>query len=463
MADVLSLPKTGCIDLLMKKILIVDDDVFSRTLLIDSLSQYPDYEILEAADGLQAIELCRRSSPDLVVLDVEMPGLSGIDVAAILKTNLDIPFVFLSSHGGGKIIRLAADSGAMGYIVKPVTAARLVPAIEVALQRSSELKYLQNERTSLAGALDHLHKIASQVPGVVYQYRLRPDGSACFPFASQAIREIFRVSPEDVREDASPVLAVVHPDDYDGIAASIQESAQELTPWHHEYRVKFDDGTVRWLFGNAHPQREEDGAVLWHGFITDISERKQIEEQVHQLAFYDPLTRLPNRRLLNDRLSQTLATSRRSGCYGALMFLDLDNFKLLNDTHGHVVGDMLLIVAADRLRSCVREMDTVARFGGDEFVVMLNELAADKAESGAQALVVAEKIRMALSEPYLLTFSRDGITDISVEHRCTASIGVTLFINYDGSQDDILKWADTAMYRSKEAGRNLIRFYEQSA
>lgn len=202
--------------------------------------------------------------------------------------------------------------------------------------------------------------------------------------------------------------------------------------------------------------------MLWHGFITDISERKQIEEQVHQLAFYDPLTRLPNRRLLNDRLSQTLATSRRSGCYGALMFLDLDNFKLLNDTHGHVVGDMLLIVAADRLRSCVREMDTVARFGGDEFVVMLNELAADKAESGAQALVVAEKIRMALSEPYLLTFSRDGITDVSVEHRCTASIGVTLFINYDGSQDDILKWADTAMYRSKEAGRNLIRFYEHS-
>ena len=130
--------------------------------------------------------------------------------------------------------------------------------------------------------LSRLNKIASRVPGVVFQYRLRPDGSSCFPFASEAIRVIYRVSPEEVREDAAKVLANVHPDDMGGIATSIQKSAQDLTPWRHEYRVKFDDGTVRWLFGNSLPQREADGGTLWHGFITDITEHKQAEAELDE-------------------------------------------------------------------------------------------------------------------------------------------------------------------------------------
>jgi PAS domain S-box-containing protein len=129
-------------------------------------------------------------------------------------------------------------------------------------------------------ALNRLQKIASRVPGVVYQYRLRPDGSSCFPFASEAIKEIYRVSPEEVIDDASKVFAILHPDDIEGIASTIQTSELDLTPWRHEYRVKFDDGTVRWLFGNALPQRETDGSTLWHGFITDITERKQMEEKL---------------------------------------------------------------------------------------------------------------------------------------------------------------------------------------
>ena len=155
-----------------------------------------------------------------------------------------------------------------------------------------------------------------------------------------------------------------------------------------------------------------------------------------------------------------MAASKRSGCYGALMFLDLDNFKPLNDTHGHVVGDLLLIEVADRLKACVREMDTVARFGGDEFVVMLSDLNADKAESTLQAEIVAEKIRIRLAEPYLLTIRHEGKADSTVEHLCTVSIGVTLFLNHVADQDDILKWADAAMYQAKDAGRNSIRFHD---
>ena len=199
-----------------------------------------------------------------------------------------------------------------------------------------------------------------------------------------------------------------------------------------------------------------------HRFIVlsrDITERKQMEAQVRQLAFYDLLTKLPNRRLLNDRLSQAMSVSKRSGCYGAVMFFDLDNFKPLNDNYGHAVGDLLLIEVAERLKCSVREMDTVARFGGDEFVVIISELDVDKAESTRQAGIIAEKIRAALAEPYLLETHQQGQQASIVEHHCTTSIGVVMFVNEQENQSDILKWADVAMYQAKEAGRNQVRFY----
>ena len=195
----------------------------------------------------------------------------------------------------------------------------------------------------------------------------------------------------------------------------------------------------------------------------DIIERKQMEEQVRQLAFYDPLTHLPNRRLLNDRLSQTLLASKRSAFYGALMFMDLDNFKALNDKHGHSAGDLLLVEVASRLKACVREIDTVARFGGDEFVVLLDELALGQEESKAQAGVIAEKIRLALAETYVLSVERESTDAVTLEHRCTASIGVTLFIHSEASQEDILMRADAAMYQAKEQGRNRVQFYASKA
>ena len=192
----------------------------------------------------------------------------------------------------------------------------------------------------------------------------------------------------------------------------------------------------------------------------DISERKRVEAQIYDMAFYDALTRLPNRRLLGDRLEQTIANCKRSGNYGALMFLDLDNFKPLNDVHGHDVGDLLLIEVARRISNCIRESDTVARFGGDEFVVILGKLDTSKAESAAQASNVAEKIRIRLSEPYLLNVQQAGGSQINIEHRCTSSIGMVLFMDQDANSSDIIKWADMAMYQGKSAGRNSIRFYE---
>jgi diguanylate cyclase (GGDEF)-like protein len=144
------------------------------------------------------------------------------------------------------------------------------------------------------------------------------------------------------------------------------------------------------------------------------------------------------------------------------MFLDLDNFKSLNDAHGHDVGDLLLIEAAKRITSCVRESDTVARFGGDEFVVILSQLNVKEAASSAQARIVAEKIRVKLSNPYFLTVQQDGDAKITIEHRCTSSIGMVLFMDHETPLIEIIKRADSAMYQGKAAGRNSIRFYDEN-
>jgi diguanylate cyclase (GGDEF)-like protein/PAS domain S-box-containing protein len=230
---------------------------------------------------------------------------------------------------------------------------------------------------------------------------------------------------------------------------------------NEEWATFASDGHRELLETTKIPIVHSDGHIIGVlGIGHDITLRKQMEQQVHELAYYDSLTRLPNRRLLADRLMQSMAISKRSGNYCALMFIDLDNFKPLNDAKGHAAGDLLLIDAANCLRGCVREVDTVARFGGDEFIVLINELVVDKALSVGQATHIAEKMRMALSTPYSLQInSAESATEL-IEHECTASIGVVIFNDNEFTQDDVLKFADLAMYKAKEAGRIQIRFFD---
>lgn len=216
----------------------------------------------------------------------------------------------------------------------------------------------------------------------------------------------------------------------------------------------------RWFTMSATPLGGgRRGAVVVH---SDISERKRIEEQVRKFAYSDSLTQLANRRLLHDRLALAQATSKRNGEYGAVILLDLDNFKPLNDEYGHAVGDLLLIEVAHRLSRSVRAVDTVARLGGDEFVIVLGGLDADQDVSRLEALAIAEKIREALARPYLLAL-QDGSSSSTVEHRCSSSIGVALFHGLSNNQNEILKAADIAMYRAKLSGRNTVRLYEATS
>uniref|UniRef100_Q478F7 Diguanylate cyclase/phosphodiesterase with PAS/PAC sensor(S) n=1 Tax=Dechloromonas aromatica (strain RCB) TaxID=159087 RepID=Q478F7_DECAR len=186
--------------------------------------------------------------------------------------------------------------------------------------------------------------------------------------------------------------------------------------------------------------------------FSDISNLKVAESEIHHLAFYDPLTAMPNRRLLLNRLDQACVSAKRSGQFGALLIIDIDHFKTLNDTLGHDVGDHLLVEVARRLSACIREGDTAARQGGDEFVVMLEELGSEQEGAAVQAEIVAEKIRLELARPYLL----NGDT----EYFRSASIGISLFFGQEKTIDILLKQADIALYKAKDAGRNAIRFFD---
>ncbi len=229
-----------------------------------------------------------------------------------------------------------------------------------------------------------------------------------------------------------------------------------------EYEITPADGSpVRQVRSIARLEKNDFGSrALVLGFLQDITQSKHLEEQVRHLAFYDSLTKLANRHLLNDRLIQSLVQNQRNASNGALLFIDLDNFKPLNDTHGHAIGDLLLVEAANRLVNCVRKGDTAARFGGDEFVVMLNELDLNPIIARSQATSVAEKILSSLADPYELSVLLKDDQVKVIKHHCTASIGVALFQNHAASPDEVLLWADTAMYRAKAAGRNSYCFYE---
>ena len=223
-----------------------------------------------------------------------------------------------------------------------------------------------------------------------------------------------------------------------------------------EVQHRCKDGRMLWGEVFAKPHRDAQGTITgYHGITRETTDRKLLQDQVRNLAFYDPLTQLANRRLLVDRLTQILRSYQRQSGQGALLFLDLDNFKSLNDAHGHGAGDLLLIEVAQRIKTCVRCVDTVARFGGDEFVVLLDALSGDAV---TQAGAIAEKIRVSLAQPYHITVTPTHLPRMTVEHRCSASIGVVLLDGYDTQPNAIIDKADAAMYRAKQDGRNCVRF-----
>ena len=232
--------------------------------------------------------------------------------------------------------------------------------------------------------------------------------------------------------------------------------------WSGEIWNRRKDGVVYPESLAISAARDANGRTQHYvAIFSDITLRKEAEQKVHHQAMFDTLTGLPNRSLLFDHLNLSLAASKRRSSHGGLLFLDLDNFKPLNDTHGHEAGDLLLIEVARRLSASVREVDTVARFGGDEFVVLLNDLGDDRAGAVKFLEGIAEKIRKALALPYRILTESQGGFNTTIEHRCSASIGGVTFFDHATRQDELIKRADLAMYKAKSDGGNTVRLHEE--
>lgn len=298
-----------------------------------------------------------------------------------------------------------------------------------------------------------LQKLTSQLPAGLFQFTAHADGSSTVRHVSDGCQRITGIPSQEIYTHPAIFGDLVVHEDREAFFRSLFDATSQFRAWDHEFRLRARDGTVKWIHLLAHPEQEPDG-ITWYGCISDVSVRKQQELEIEELAFFDPLTGLPNRRLLLRRISGAVETCAGRGGHAALLFIDLDNFKTLNDTQGHDVGDLYLIEVASRLRSCVGEADTVARIGGDEFVVILERPGGSPAEVSRAAIVAAGRILASLRNEFRLG---------KLHHVGSASLGIVVFDGSERRVEQLLKHADIAMYQAKAAGRNGMALFDPAA
>jgi len=283
-----------------------------------------------------------------------------------------------------------------------------------------------------------LEKLSAEVPGGIYQYQLDADGHSSFPYASQGLFDIYEVDLQLLREDATAVFERIHPDDLERVRRSVRYSAEHLSPWREEYRVCLPRAGLRWVRGEATPEPGEEGCTLWHGYLTDISDLKGVEEELRALSVTDALTGIHNRRYFQERLKVELDRAQRDGLDLAVIMLDIDHFKRINDQYGHAVGDHVLRSLCQRISQRLRRTDVFCRLGGEEFMVLC---------PGSNA----EQARMLAIELW------HGVRSVPVEGvgKVTASFGVAGWRLGEGA-DALLLRADAGVYAAKQAGRDRV-------
>ena len=414
-------------------ILLVDDMPSNLHVLVSALKD--TYRIKTAVNGPDALDLAaREDKPDLILLDIMMPGMSGIEVLQHLREQPEtgrIPVVFVTADNTEQSQLDALELGADDYLAKPVVTAILLLRVRNLLQR----KQVEREL-----------RLASHVFSYSGEAIMITDKNNRIIEINPSFTRLTGYQLEDVQGKDPKIISSGRTtrDEYKAMWKCIDEQGF----WQGELWDRRKDGAVYPKLLTVSVVRNFSGVIDFHiGSFTDISRQKSVEAEMRHIANHDALTGLPNRLHVQVVLEQALAAARRNKGEVAVMFIDLDRFKIVNDTLGHAVGDALLIQVAERLRRNIRESDLVARLGGDEFVVVMSD---DKILNGATN--VAEKILANLSIPY------------QVGEHCllsTPSIGISLFPQDGDNIESMMKYADIAMYRSKEAGRGQFRFFGQ--
>ena len=432
-------------------VLIVDDDLSIRLLVSVALEQ-AGFRVEQAENGRHGVELFGRVHPDVVLMDVMMPEMDGFAASAELRRQpggAQTPILMMTGLDDHESIDEAFDAGATDFITKPINYPLLGHRVRYLLRASLAMNDLRESERRLA--------VAQQIARLGH-WDWRPDQDVL-----RLSEVVCRIIGLDPARPEVPLQAI-----FDRV---LEKDRSRVRAWFAEIREQGQSAGINHWIANAdaeHRHVRQQVEAVWdesgrlaqvYGTLQDITELQRAEERIRQLAFIDSLTQLPNRELFKDRLSAALHLAKRHGRRAGLLFLDLDNFKRINDTLGHSVGDLLLQATAERLKASLRGSDTVsraadlddgdetiARLGGDEFTLLLPEV-----RRSEDVAVVAERIRASLSEPLVLT---------GHEVFVTPSIGIAIYPEDGATPEVLLKNADMAMYLAKRQGRNLYRFYD---
>jgi len=430
-------------------ILIVDDRLQNRKLF-KILLKPEGYRIFTAASGKEALSFIARTPPHLILLDVMMPEMDGYTLAKILKADKatnNIPIIMVSAQDDHNARLAGLDSGAEDYLTTPLDRAELLLRVRNLLRLKSYSDFLENHSNVLEQEVQSraadLYRFRAAMDVTVDAIFLLNRSSMRFVEVNATACTMFGYSREELLS-ISPELLDIRPlqqlqDSYDAVISN--QHPNVLT----ETKMLRKDGSRTEVDVRQHAHKVgEDWIVV--NVVRDITERKEAERRLHRMAHYDALTGLPNRLLFYETLGKILIHATKNGYQVAVLFLDLDHFKNVNDTLGHTVGDELLCQFSDRMLECIRIRDTVGRLGGDEFAMIL------VAKEGLQgALVVVNKVREILKAPFKL--------QAGYEVAVSVSIGITISPSDSSNPDVLIKYADTAMYRAKKAGRDTYRFF----
>ncbi len=434
------------------RILMVDDDAGARRLTRATLNK-AGFEVIEAANGALALEQLRQALPDLVLMDVSMPVMDGFDACAALRAlpgGQRVPVTMITGLDDTQSIERAFEVGATDFITKPINWSVLPHRVRYMLRASVAINTLEQHQRRLSNA---------QRIGEMGDWEWEVAGNRLTP--SEQSWLLFGHAQDPGRPTLASFLHAVPPDDAGRVLAAFERASASGEGFSIDHRIQLPGGAVRHVQQQVEViSHDADGrARHMAGAVHDITRRKDAEEQIRRLAYYDPLTGLPNRLLFSEQLSRAIAHAGRHGQQLAVIFVDLDNFKRVNDTLGHRAGDELLRNASARLSAVLRGHDTVARhadhgghsiarLGGDEFTVLLNGL-----QRPEDAALVAQRLVTALAQPVVV----QG-TEVFVG----GSLGVAMYPNDGTDVDTLLMHADTAMYRAKASGRGGFQLYDAS-
>jgi diguanylate cyclase (GGDEF)-like protein/PAS domain S-box-containing protein len=430
-------------------VLLVDDDALLREMGRDALEQ-AGFAVALAASAEEALRRFREEAPDLVLLDLELPDRDGFSLCQELRRQDDNPVLMVTARDDAEAVRRAYEAGATDFTIKPVQWTILCQRIRAVLRAAGAAAELRRSQ-------ERLDKVQRVAKFAYWELDLKT-GVVC---GAEPLHRLYGIENGEAEMGYEVLLGRVHPEDRALLRAAAERAVREGEPLYVDHRVPLRGGGERILNLQADVLRDDLGRpATLSGTAQDVTERRRVEEEARFATLHDRLTRLANRQLFSQQVEQALALARRHKGMVAVLFLDLDHFKRINETLGHRIGDGFLQSVAERLQNCVRECDfvsrpiqsdgglAISRFGGDEFMISLNSL-----EAPGDAGRVAERILRSLSLPF----------DVGGESLVvTASIGIALAPRDGADADTLIGNAGAAMYHAKEAGRGVYRFFERS-